>query len=633
VQYKVTDVAGQIGTSTLTAVVPVAPTPAPDTATVAWNTAQNISVLANDRVDAATSVDRSSVRLCGLSPAQAAPNCTQSTLAVAGQGTYAVQPDGTVTFTPEPSFVGVATPISYVMADAVGQKGTSTLTVTVATPAAPSASPQTKSLAPGEAVSFAPLVGTNGLVVTASGAPSIVPSTMCIVDPSTSVCGTTPVTIAGKGVFSLNATTGVVTFTASADATIGDVPSISYRVTDELGRTATSTLSVTIEAGPEAVNDVSRGQAGQKQSVAVTSNDERAADGAALVPSSVRLCGPRDVVPLCTATSLNVSGEGRYVLGQNGVVTFTPAAGFTGQATGVEYSVSDSKGRKSSATFSPFVVPPPAPIAQPDTATVAFGQVASVNPLANDLPGTPPSGEKKKVGLVVDSVRLCAAGQSAPNCKAKKLVTYEGTYTVTASGAIEFTPAKGFSGTVTQPAVYQVTNDWTGASGPGTSTSFFTPTILAKKNPLTPAKSSTITAIDHLNWTRPMTPVFFKPTLGAKLGEGAKWNADATRILTSTSVGKTEVVTPEGTWTVIRDNIRFTPAEGFLGRATIEYVVVDSFGDTATAYLTAVVMESPPVLPATGGAMTYTWLALLLLLVGVVVSVFSKRRRQLLIHD
>lgn len=627
VQYRVADAFGQVGTSTLTVVVPLAPVPAVDASTGSWKSTQNIAVLSNDRVDASVIADRGAVRLCGISPPQTAPSCTQTSLVVSGQGAYAVQTDGSVTFTPESTFVGTATPVTYVMADSVGQKASSTLTVTVTPPAAPSAMSQTKTLAPGESVTFTPLIGTSGLATAVAGAPALVSTTMCLVDPVTSLCRSGSVTISGRGTFALDERTGVVTFTAFADAPVGGTPSIAYRVSDELGRIVSATLAVTIEAGPKAVDDASRGQVGQKQSVSVTSNDERAADGSVLVPSSVRLCGPRDSAPVCTATSLTVPGEGRYIVGENGVVTFTPVEGFTGQASGVSYSVADTKGRKTSAKIAPFVVPPPAPIAQPDTATVAFGQKATVDPLANDRPGTPPSSEKKKISLVAQSVRLCAPGQSAPKCTARRLVTFEGTYVVTAAGLITFEPAKGFSGTATQPAQYQVANDWSGATGPGTSTSFFTPTILARKNPLAPIKTTTPAAVDHVNWTRPETPVYFRPTFGGKLGAGSKWNVEATRLLTSDAIGKIEVVTSEGTWTVIRDNVRFVPVPGFLGRATIEYVIVDSFGDPATANLTAVVMETPPVLPATGATRFLVQLSTMLLALGAVITASSRRRR------
>jgi CshA-type fibril repeat protein len=53
----------------------------------------------------------SSVKLCGIDPAQTPNSCTQTSVTVPGEGTYTVNPDGTVTFNPLPTFVGqVATP-------------------------------------------------------------------------------------------------------------------------------------------------------------------------------------------------------------------------------------------------------------------------------------------------------------------------------------------------------------------------------------------------------------------------------------------------------------------------------------------------------------------------------------------
>lgn len=628
VQYRVTDVVGQTGTSTLTAALPVAPVATSDTSSGPWNTAQSLAVLSNDTVDPAVSADASSVRLCGVSPVESAPGCTKTALTVTGEGTYAVGSGGVVTFVPEPAFLGAATPVRYVMSDSLGQTANATLAPTVVAPAAPTAGSQTRILGPGESASFSPLTGNGGLAAAAPGGPALDAGSVCIVNPVTNVCGTGPVTVVGVGTYSIDVPTGVVTFVSLPDATAGPVTPVAYRVTDSIGRTVSGTLAPTVQAGPVAADDSSRGAPGLTQTVAVTGNDGRGADGTALDPASVRLCGAGENAPACTATKVVVAGEGTYSLGPNGAVLFSPVPAFVGKASGVAYSVADTKGRRSSAMVLPYVVPPPAPVARPDTARGAHGQTVRVNPLANDAPGTPPAGAAGGVALVPSSVRLCGPGESAPACSSRRVVTTEGTYTVSSLGVISFVPAPGFRGTATQPVTYQVTNDWRGRSGPGTSTSVFTPVISPPKATAAGQNASQARAVDRVNWTRPGRAVYFNPTFRAVPSEGSRWLESGTKILASPSgAGSLEVVTTQGTWTVVRDNVRFVPAAGFLGAATVRFVVTDSSGATASAALTAIVSEDAPILPETGTRTDPLLWSCLLCGLGLVIRCSSRRSR------
>jgi CshA-type fibril repeat protein len=82
--------------------------------------AQRISIFGNDSpANAGVPFDLATLRLCR--PSDTPPACTQTSVAIAGEGTYSINGDGTVTFTPEPEFVGVATPIAYVVEDVLGQ--------------------------------------------------------------------------------------------------------------------------------------------------------------------------------------------------------------------------------------------------------------------------------------------------------------------------------------------------------------------------------------------------------------------------------------------------------------------------------------------------------------------------------
>ena len=84
--YRVTDVTGQTATSTLTPVIPQPPVANPDTNTDNWDTNQTISPLTNDTAGAVSApLVASTVKLCGISPAQSPNNCSQTTLTRSAQ--------------------------------------------------------------------------------------------------------------------------------------------------------------------------------------------------------------------------------------------------------------------------------------------------------------------------------------------------------------------------------------------------------------------------------------------------------------------------------------------------------------------------------------------------------------------
>jgi hypothetical protein len=124
--------------------------------------------------------------------------------------------------------------------------------------------------------------------------------------------------------------------------------------------------------------------------------------------------------------------------------------------------------------------------------------------------------------------------------------------------------------------------------------------------------------------TTPEVPAFLNPATFGTPSNGATFVISKTRIWDATEgVWSTSVTTSQGTWTVIRDNVRFVPAKGFTGTATVPFRMVDSSGRSAKATLSVVVSDAS--LPATGsrpaGPVT---LAMLLVASGAVIC---RRRR------
>ena len=115
----------------------------------------------------------------------------KTSVTVDGQGTFAVQADGSVRFTPAAGFEGQADQLTYRVADDNGTHAVSTITVTVGH--APTAAEDETSTPQGVPVNLAPL----GNDTPGTGA-TFDPSSLRLVDPTTGDPVTT-VVVAGEG--------------------------------------------------------------------------------------------------------------------------------------------------------------------------------------------------------------------------------------------------------------------------------------------------------------------------------------------------------------------------------------------------------------------------------------------------
>jgi CshA-type fibril repeat protein len=537
---------------------------------------------------------------------------------VSGEGTYTVNPDGTVTFDPLPSFTGTATPVTYQATDVLRRTDDATITPRVTAPPPPLANPDTVSLIAGGTADFDNIFGTDALARKQTGGPELDPTTVCLIDPETSVCDLdNVVTIAGQGTFTLDPSTGVVTYSALVSATEGAKTAVTYKITDVLGVSVTSTLTPTIYPKPSALPDTSVGVMGATQILSPFGNDSPGSLSHPLVRTSIKLCDADESAPNCTETSVVVDGEGTYTVNANGTVDFEPLASFEGTATPLPYTVTDSLGQEATSTLRPRVVPPPAPITTVDRGTAEQGSTVVLSPWVNDEPGVVPDGVEGEVALVPTSIRLCRTTDSAPNCTQTSLTTDDGTYTVdTATGQVTFTHREGFIGTVTQPVTYIIKNDWTGESGIGVATSLLIPTITAPPPPTT-----TTTAPSSGGQAPPPT---LAPQVGPELPcatddtKTSEWDTVqiyapllndifraiepnlATLRLCGTGespyiCSQTTLIIPnEGTYTVRADGtIIFDPIPSFSGTATpVTYQVADLLGRFVHALITPVVL--PP---------------------------------------
>ena len=203
-------------TTTVAPTTTIAPTPTalPDYSIGAKGVAQTLSPLSNDtRSDSSRSLDPTSIKLCG--PNESSPNCSLKTLTVIGEGTYVVNVDGTILFTPEQNFVGTATPISYVVSESTGAITGSTLNPKVVPPPAPETQVDRVTKFQGETAILRPWENDTAGVIPAgqSGTVNLVATSIRLCGPTEVVPTCTQVFLETvDGTYSVDVTSGAVSF-------------------------------------------------------------------------------------------------------------------------------------------------------------------------------------------------------------------------------------------------------------------------------------------------------------------------------------------------------------------------------------------------------------------------------------
>jgi uncharacterized repeat protein (TIGR02059 family) len=641
ITYRVTDIVGQTATSTLTPIIPPPPVAVDDTRpTGAYDTNQTISPLGNDSPGAPSApLVLSSLKFCPTSATApfTSTNCSlvpsQGSPLITADGKYWVDPaTGVVTFDPDPDFSGTVTqPVQYVVADSLGQQATAKITLSVSNPPAPVATPQTKSVLPGGTISYTTITGTSGLA-TGTGLQTSGAGATCLYTPNTTTCDAdNVVTINGQGTYTLDPATGVVTYVADPAVTPGTKTSITYRVTDIVGQTATSTLTPFVPPPPVAVNDTNIDDYDTNQLITPMANDSAGDQTAPLVVSSLKFCPTSATAPF-TSTNCSlvpsqgsplVTADGKYwVNPATGVVTFDPDAGFIGVVTvPIHYVVADALARVVSAKITPEVRPPLAPTANPTETFGVRSEVQNSDLLDNDFPG------HSSIPLALSTIRLCDDGELAPGCSAFRVTVLDvGEYVLDpATGVVSFTPESDFIGTA-DSLPYMVADEMGRVVSSTYTPTVVDPPVLADDSGQSeqgvaqrisifgndsPANAGVPFDLATLRLCRP---------------------SDTPPACTQTSVA----IAGEGTYSINGDGtVTFTPEPEFIGVATpIAYVVEDVLGQVVWATIHPTVTPRPEVitiagqkLPMTGSdLLAFVGWAVLLFSAGFALEMLRRRR-------
>jgi CshA-type fibril repeat protein len=320
-------------------------TASPDTSSGVQGAVQTQSILTNDTARSGDPFTNSSVKLCNVaaSTPEVSPNCSATSVTVPNVGTYAVNSSGVVTFTPLANFVGTAAPLPYTVTSGLGLVAASTYTPTVV--GAPAAANDTSSGPMNQPQDKQVL--TND---TSNTGTPLAASTIRLLDPSNNTYGTSPVTIANQGTYSISGDRIVFT---PVTGYVGTATPVRYQVTDSLGSTANATYTPTIAAAPQASNDESSGPIDKSQSKNVLAND-KSSTGTPIAASTIKLLNP--ATNTYGTSSVTIAKQGTYKISGSQIV-FTPVKGFSGTATPIRYQVTDSVGQTANATYTPTITP------------------------------------------------------------------------------------------------------------------------------------------------------------------------------------------------------------------------------------------------------------------------------------
>ena len=459
------------------------------------------------------------------------------TLVVANQGTYTINSDGSITFTPDKQFVGKPDPVTVKRVDKNG------------TPVTATYSPEFTKVTPtgtGDKTE-----GLQGQVQ--EGKVSFTPGHDSVPFPA----GSTPLfdnnstvkEVPNVGKFEVNAD-GKVTFTPDKQFK-GETPELELTRVDANGTPITVKYQAVVkEVIPTGTNATSTGPQGVPQTGTPTF-----AGGDPLVPID------DSVEPTFADGSKEktIPGQGTYTIAPDGAVTFTPDKQFVGKPDPVTVKRVDKNGTPVTATYSPeFTKVTP-------TGTTA----TSTGPQGVPQTGTPTFQGGDPLVPIDETVE-----PSFNDGSKEKTIPGQGTYTITPDGAVTFTPDKQFVGKPDPITVKRVDKNGT----PVTAT--YSPEF-AKVTPTGKDASST-NIKGHVQTGK---PVF-------EAGDSLV-PIDETIAPTFEDGSKEKTIPGEGTYTITPDGtVTFTPDADFLGLGTgVTLDRRDKNGTSVTARYVPTVVE------------------------------------------
>ncbi|WNN30891.1 CshA/CshB family fibrillar adhesin-related protein [Streptococcus parasanguinis] len=522
-----------------------------------------------------------------------------TSVTVAGEGTYSIDDaTGKVTFVPEPGFTGTAQGVTVSVTAPVGRDKDGTVRdeylKTATAKYTPTVTPITVTPTDKVSADIQNVPQTQTPTFDLSNDKTAEITSKKLVDPATGQpTDETTVTVAGEGSYTIDPTTGAVTFTPEKDF-VGTAKGVTVQatatITNANGKTATITSDATytptvVPAVPTANPATSKDIQGATQTgtptFAGTTVQVNGEDKAITIKDNSYTLLDKDGNEVSTTPAY--AADGTTVIGNftidpaTGQVTFTPTdKSYTGAVTPAKVQAESSNGIKVDTTYTPEIVP------VTPTATSAE---------TKDVQGATQTGKPEFKGgtVTVDGVeKTVEINEDVPatfdDGSTTKTVDGVGTYTVAADGTVTFVPEKSFVGTA--PAVTVVREDKNGTKASAT----YTPTVL----PVTPEATSAETK-DIQGATQTGKPEFKGGTVTVDgVEKTVAINEDVPATFDDGSTTKN--VDGVGTYTVAADGtVTFVPEKSFVGTAPAVTVVrEDKNGTKASATYTPTVTPVTP---------------------------------------
>ena len=422
----------------------------------------------------------------------------EATVTVAGEGTYTIDPaTGKVTFVPEKDFIGTAKGVTVSLSAPVGvdkdgqvpENAVKTATAKYIPTVTPITLTPTNKVS--EDVQNVPQTQTPTFELSNNKTAEI--TSKKLVDPATGQpTDATTVTVAGEGSYTIDPTTGAVTFVPEKDF-VGTAKGVTVQatatITNEKGEKTTLTADATYT--PTVVAAVPTAQPAKSIDVqGATQKGKPTFEGTTVTVNGVQkpITIKENSYTLVDKDGNEVTStpayaeDGTTVIGTHtidpttGEVTFTPTdKSYSGKVTPVSVQAESSNGIKVSTTYTPEIVPV-TPTAENAATKDVQGKTQTGKPTFEGGKATV-DGVEKTVEIDEDTPATFEDGSTT------KTVPGEGTYTVAPDGTVTFVPEKSFTGEGTGVTVKRVDKNGTEV------TAKYTPTVTPVTPTATPAES------------------------------------------------------------------------------------------------------------------------------------------------
>ena len=504
----------------------------------------------------------------------------EKSVKVPNEGTYEIDENGKVTFTPEPNFTGEAKGIEVQREDKNGTpvNGKYTPFVKPVTPKGDEKETQDIQGAPQKSTPT-----FTGGKTTVNGKEETVEIDTTkpakLVDPTTGQpTDETTVKVANEGTYTIDPNSGEVTFTPEPNFT-GKTSGIKVQRVDKNGTPATATYTPTVvPVTPTGEEKTTEGIQGAVQKATPNFTPGKTTVNGVEKTVEIDKTKPAKFVDPATGqptdeTTIKVPNEGTYTIDpKTGEVTFTPEPNFTGRGTGVSIQRVDKNGTPAESTYTPTVV-----------GVTPKGEEAKSKDLQGETQTGKPTftggkttvnGKEETVEIDNDKPATFEDGSTT------KVVPNEGTYTVAPDGTVTFVPEPKFTGVATGVTVKRVDKNGTPV------TAKYTPTVI----PVSPSGED-VTSVGPKNTPQEGTPIFKG---GSETVNGKNKTVEIDKDVPATfEDGSTRKEVPgEGVYTVDKDGkVTFTPEKDFVGETKgVTVKRVDKNGTPVTAKYTPTVL-------------------------------------------